>query len=152
MVRNIIIDHLSNSEQETQQVASRFAEQLEPGSIVAFYGDLGAGKTTFIKALIRRLTQTPFNEMQRPTFTYFHIFDHETPIYHFDLYRLKTEDDFIALGFTEYLEDPSAITLIEWSEKIEKQLPKKHYKVELSYRSLNTRQMIITQNLSYENV
>jgi len=136
----------SETVSETQSIASKLSQCLKPGSVVVFLGDLGAGKTTFIKRLIQEIALLPEDDVQSPTFTYLHIFEGKTPIYHFDLYRLKTLEDFCALGFDEYLETPDGICLIEWPGVIQSILPKDTFYIQIAYLSETARQITITQN------
>jgi tRNA threonylcarbamoyladenosine biosynthesis protein TsaE len=114
---------LTKSALETQQFGRKLALDLTPKDIVAFHGDLGAGKTTLIKGIIQELTGLSEREISSPTFTYLHMYEAEKfPIYHFDLYRLQSVDDFLAIGGLDYL-DSSGICLIEWPERIHSLLP-----------------------------
>lgn len=93
--------------------------------IITFTGPLGAGKTTLIKELLKQcgITKT----VTSPTFGYFNTYidQQQRTFYHFDLYRLKTVDDFIHAGFDEYLNNTNTWVLIEWPEIIEKFLQNK---------------------------
>lgn len=109
---------ISSSESETRLFGRTIAKQLGKNSIVALHGDLGSGKTTFVKGVVEELTQISDREIQSPTFTYLNIYNGPFPIYHFDLYRLKDAEAFLRLGFTDYLHD-GGICLIEWAERIE---------------------------------
>lgn len=132
----------SQSPEETQAIAKELAKQLEPGAVVAFSGDLGAGKTTFIKSLISELTHTNVEDIQSPTFTYLNTYEAAHGfVYHFDLYRLEKESDFIQLGFLEFQEDISGISLIEWSEKISGILPRNSLKIHITYTGASTREI-----------
>lgn len=122
---------ISSSPEETAVFARQFGATLPSGSVVAFFGDLGAGKTTFTKALVSSLANISANEISSPTFVYLNIYPYkDASIYHFDLYRLSSADEFLAMGFQEYFE-AGGICVIEWSERIEKILPKHTIKVSL---------------------
>ena len=105
--------HLLKNVEETRAFAKQLAQRLKPGDIIALFGDLGSGKTTFVQGLI------PSKEVTSPTFSYLHIYGN---FYHFDLYRLPSIDDFIALGFQDYF-FAGGICCIEWPEKIVSLLP-----------------------------
>lgn len=95
---------------------------LPAPSVVALFGELGAGKTTFIKGLVCGATQIEPSAVQSPTFTYLHIYEGKKRVFHFDLYRLRDGDEFLSMGFDEYFE-AEGICCIEWSERIEQYLP-----------------------------
>lgn len=88
--------------------------------MVALFGELGSGKTTFVKGLASS------ENVSSPTFNFLHIYP--GPLYHFDLYRLISEGDFLALGFQEYF-NAGGICCIEWSEKIPSLLPKEAIRI-----------------------
>jgi tRNA threonylcarbamoyladenosine biosynthesis protein TsaE len=104
------------SSEETFQVGFRLGQTVATPCIIALYGDLGVGKTTFIRG-IASAVNAEAQEVCSPTFTYLNIYHGSTDIYHFDLYRIPTEKEFIAAGFDEYL-NAGGICCIEWSEKI----------------------------------
>jgi len=99
-------------------VAKELAQRMQGKKIITFTGMLGAGKTTMIRALLREWGV--MSGVTSPTFTYMN--QYVTPeglkIFHFDLYRIKTVDEFIALGFDEYLHRDHSMVLIEWPEVI----------------------------------
>lgn len=98
------------------EIVAAVKERLK-NPIVTFTGPLGAGKTTLIKELMRQLGVE--EDVTSPTFTYMNQYNSRLgKIYHFDLYRIKNMQDFIDAGFTEYLDEPGALTVIEWPEVI----------------------------------
>lgn len=102
-------------------------------NIFAFYGPLGAGKTTLVRELLRDCgVQGPITS---PTFTYLNVYknDQGRKFYHFDCYRLSNLNDFLAAGFGEYLDDDEGICLIEWPEILEPLLKKGACKVKIDY-------------------
>jgi tRNA threonylcarbamoyladenosine biosynthesis protein TsaE len=122
----------SASLEETALIGQLLSEQIKKGSIVAFFGKLGTGKTTVIKSLCKEIGGIDPNKVSSPTFTYLHIYDAPVPLFHFDLYRLSSPSDFLAKGFDEYF-DEQGICLIEWAERIEPLLPEKTLKVEIQH-------------------
>ncbi len=114
---------LSSSPEETLEFAKKIRRILRPGAILCLTGELGAGKTTFVKGIASCAGDLSEREVSSPTFSYLHIYPGEVPIYHFDLYRLKSAEEFSALGFDEYL-NAGGICCIEWAERIESLLPK----------------------------
>jgi len=120
--------YLSHSPEETMKIGRQFGEGLPEGSVVTFFGDLAAGKTTFIKGLVSGTAHIDPYAVQSPTFTYLHIYEGEKKVYHFDLYRLKDADEFLSMGFDDYF-GIDGICCVEWSERIEKLLPSHIYQV-----------------------
>jgi tRNA threonylcarbamoyladenosine biosynthesis protein TsaE len=131
---------ISLSEEETRQIGSQLAAHLFPNAILAVQGDLGAGKTALIKGMIASSLQLDPMAIQSPTFTYLHIYPGKVPFYHFDLYRMKDEKEFINLGFLDYLE-AGGVCCIEWPERISALLPKTARWIRLSYQNQTTRQI-----------
>lgn len=109
-----------------------WARCLPPTAIVALYGDLASGKTTLVKGIVEQLTGVPAHQVQSPTFTLLNIYEADTLLYHFDLYRLNGAGEFIEGGFLDYLEG-SGICLIEWPERVADLLPAKSYRINLSH-------------------
>jgi N-acetylmuramate 1-kinase len=110
------------SEDELVRLATALAPQLRPGSCVALSGDLGAGKTTFARALVRSLAGDPHLDVPSPTFALRQDYDTPAgPVVHFDLYRISDPRDLDELGFEEAL--ASAITVVEWPERAGGLLP-----------------------------
>ncbi len=113
----------STSVQETINFAIEWARQLQPNDVVALIGDLGAGKTHFVKGLLQGLEST--EEATSPTFTLVHEYDHgRLPVFHFDFYRLGSRTEIDELGFDDYLED-GGICVIEWADRFPQVLPKR---------------------------
>lgn len=120
---------------------------LDSCKIFTFEGDLGAGKTTLIRAFLRKFGIT--EEVTSPTFTYVNIYENTQGqrFYHFDLYRLKELKEFYASGFQEYLYQPNSWALIEWPGIIESIVKKNICKIEILYESDDKRELIITSNV-----
>jgi tRNA threonylcarbamoyladenosine biosynthesis protein TsaE len=89
---------------------------LQKGDIIFFYGDLGSGKTTFIRSLLQKYIQDPHLIVRSPTYTYYSQYEN---IFHFDLYRLEGYDEFLSIGGEEILQKKDIISLIEWPELLE---------------------------------
>lgn len=135
----------SSSEQETMLCAERFAAQLKPGDIVLLQGDLGAGKTTFVKGLAQALKFSP-KKVNSPTFVIMNFYKAKFPVYHFDLYRLEDPKAMDTLDLNEYLYG-DGITLIEWPERLGKNKPQQYYLVELKHKSENCRKITVSKEL-----
>jgi tRNA threonylcarbamoyl adenosine modification protein YjeE len=107
------------------EATTRFAEDmalaLKPGDCLCLSGELGAGKTTFARALIRAIADQPDLEVPSPTFTLVQNYDLRLPVAHFDLYRLGSADELDELGLEDALNDGAA--LVEWPERAAERLP-----------------------------
>lgn len=126
------------SEAETRAFAADWGRQLKKNSIVCFFGDLGAGKTTFIKGLVEGAAGISSDQVSSPTFVYLNIYQGKTTIYHFDLYRLRDVDEFLSMGFEEYF-FAGGLCCIEWSEKIEPLLPPQTIRVAIDHQGESKR-------------
>jgi tRNA threonylcarbamoyladenosine biosynthesis protein TsaE len=126
------------SESETRAFAADWGRQLKKNSIVCFFGDLGAGKTTFIKGLVEGAAEISSDQVSSPTFVYLNIYQGKTTIYHFDLYRLRDVDEFLSMGFEEYF-FAGGLCCIEWSEKIEPLLPPQTIRVAIDHQGESKR-------------
>lgn len=116
----------SSSEEETFQLGVEFADRLNPGDLVAFYGDLGAGKTEFIKGVCYGMEVDEI--VTSPTYTIVNQYaaenrQGELAIYHVDLYRIEDAGELVEIGLHDLISDPNAIKLIEWAENAESILP-----------------------------
>ncbi|MGQ9784401.1 MAG: tRNA (adenosine(37)-N6)-threonylcarbamoyltransferase complex ATPase subunit type 1 TsaE [Armatimonadota bacterium] len=139
-IRSII--YTSRSAEDTILLGERLGRLLNAGSIVALYGNLGAGKTILVKGIARGLGINA--TIHSPTFTLIHEHPGPIPLYHIDLYRVEEKDlDFV--GIDEYLE-MEGIVVIEWAEKIKSLLPSDRLDVEL--RTTNENSRVITLSSS----
>lgn len=115
------MEFISNSLAETRDFASRFAKTICDGDVIALYGDLGAGKTTFTKFLCEALGFA--GEVTSPTFTLCNEYAGDKHIYHFDMYRLKSPSEAIDSGLDEILRAGDGVCLVEWPENLGNLLP-----------------------------
>jgi len=120
VAKNTVKQFFSDSEKRTGEIAREISEQLAPGTVVAFSGGLGAGKTAFVRGAIRAFGNESF--VSSPTFALVHDYGGNPHIYHFDMYRVNGIEDLYSTGFFDYL-DTSSILFIEWSENISGILP-----------------------------
>lgn len=132
----------THSSEETEAAGAHFAASLQGNETIAFFGDLGAGKTTFLKGLISALTGSSPAEITSPTFNYLHVYEGKIPVYHFDLYRLTTAEQFEGAGFSEYFQ-ADGICCLEWAEKIEMQLPSGTIRIKMEHQGLDNRLITI---------
>ena len=148
-----MFDYISKSEQDTEQLGFKLAGNLKAGDVLAFFGDLGAGKTAFTRGLARGLGIT--DTVNSPTFSIVHEYSGRLPLFHFDMYRVNSWDGLYSTGFFDYLE-MGGIIAIEWSENIENVLPDGHIRVEInrtgSGNDNERRITIIGDDRIYENL
>lgn len=123
---------------ETQAFAKEIAHTLKNGDILALYGELGSGKTTFVQGLAKELGID--QRIVSPTFIIMRSYDKN--FYHVDLYRTETGKDIEGLGLQEIMGDNDSIVVIEWPEKIEKLLPERTKRMYFTYRSDNEREIV----------
>jgi tRNA threonylcarbamoyladenosine biosynthesis protein TsaE len=119
----------TSSAVETVQLGRTLALQLRAGDIVAFYGELGAGKTTMIKGLAAGLGASEV--VKSPSFVIVTEYAAKLPVYHVDLYRLDENSDFESIGLDSAL-DGDGVCLVEWAERAEKVLPDTAIRVRMS--------------------
>ncbi len=146
----IIKDIITNSPEETEAVGFALAKQLEENlslpTFIALYGDLGVGKTAFVRGFARVFS--PNALVRSPTFALVNEYPSRSSrrVFHFDMYRITDEDDLYSIGYYDYLDDGS-ICLVEWSENIPYAIPEDYIKVEISKTDLDKpdeRKIIIT--------
>ncbi len=141
------MEYISKNEIETKDIAKEFASTLKGGDIVLLIGNLGAGKTTFVKGLAEGLGIT--DDILSPTFTLLNIYNlqpntsHLRQLIHVDTYRLKTEQELIDIGIEDYLGDQQTLCVIEWPEKIQNLL-KNRKTVKVTIEHLQTEKRKIT--------
>ena len=109
-------EYYSTSEQETEELGRRLAETLKGGAVVAMYGDLGAGKTAFVRGMARGLGLNC--RVSSPTFTIVNEYLGERELIHFDMYRLSGADELFDIGWEDYL-SRGAVCAVEWSENVQ---------------------------------
>lgn len=123
---------VTNNVEETLKFGKKFFLQLKAGDIVCLFGDLGSGKTTFVKGLAQGLGIKQ-DIVNSPTFVLLNIYEGKLPLYHFDLYRMEDVKEILAIGYEEYFYG-QGITMVEWAERLENLMPKKYVRVELLHR------------------
>ena len=135
------MEFLTQSEEETEALGRRLGEKLTPGALVAYTGDLGAGKTAFTRGLAQGLGVT--ERVTSPTFNIVNEYEGgRLPLFHFDLYRLGGEDELFDIGWEDYLAR-GGVCAVEWSERIDSALPPDAVTVSIA-RGENDNDRIIT--------
>jgi tRNA threonylcarbamoyladenosine biosynthesis protein TsaE len=126
----------------TEAFGRRLGQRLQPGMVIALVGPLGAGKTHLTRAIAEGLGLLDSRDVCSPTFVLMHEYFARLPIYHFDAYRLRSEEDFNDLGVQEYLEG-DGVCLIEWADRVAGCLPADHLRVELRIVGETARQALL---------
>ena len=107
---------MTHSPEETEKIGAALAEKMEPGAVIAYRGDLGAGKTAFTRGLARGLGYA--EPVTSPTYTIVNEYlGGRLPLFHFDMYRLHSADDLWDIGWEDYL-DRGGVCAVEWSENV----------------------------------
>lgn len=131
---------ITHSVAETEDVAARLAPTLRPGSCIALHGDLGAGKTQFVRGLVKGLGGSG-RAVSSPTFVLLNVYPTPTlTVYHLDAYRVTGPEDFEAIGFGELLEQ-EGLVVVEWPERITPLLPPATLHIRITTRSKQTREI-----------
>lgn len=131
--------YITNSEQETEQLGASFAADIPDGSVVAFYGELGSGKTAFVRGMARGMGIPAL--VNSPTFTIVNEYAGERNLFHFDMYRLGSADELFDIGWEDYL-NRNGVCAVEWSENVEEAFEGDEYVV--TFRKLSEASREIT--------
>ncbi len=131
-----MLEIISNDYEQTLQIGMQFASRLQRGDIICLYGDLGAGKTAFVKGMVKGLKINPL-KVHSPTFTLMNIYQGKMPLYHFDLYRIEAEDLF-DLGYEEFFYG-SGVCAIEWAQRLKHLAPQVCWEIFLLHQGEDQR-------------
>lgn len=142
------MEYLSHSAEETEHLGEMLAASLSPGSVLAYTGALGMGKTAFTRGLARGLGCR--GRVTSPTFTVVNEYDGDPPLFHFDMYRLNSSDDLFDIGWEDYL-NRSGICAVEWSERVADSLPDDTVFIDIRRHAENENWRIITITGGAEN-
>lgn len=123
--------------EETVALGSVVGAALEEGSVIALYGDLGAGKTHFVQGIAQGMGIT--EPVVSPTFTILNYYDNHMPLQHFDFYRVEEQEELENIGFYDYIQQ--GVSVIEWAEKFEDLLPDKTMKIRIEKTGEGTREI-----------
>lgn len=114
------MEYLSHSPEETEHIGEMLGRRLRPGTVVAYRGGLGMGKTAFTRGLARGLGCA--GRVTSPTFTIVNEYDGATPLFHFDMDRLGSSDELLDIGWEDYL-TRGGVCAVEWSERVSDAMP-----------------------------
>ena len=135
---------LAKDEDATRRLGAALADALPNGAVVALIGTLGAGKTRLVQA-IAEASGVDIRDVVSPTFVVVNEYQGQRPIYHFDAYRLKDDDEFLELGPEEYFEG-QGLTFVEWADRVERCMPRELLKSTMSVTGDTARRFTISAN------
>ena len=133
------ISEISHSPEETEAIGRRFAAGLKPGDVVALTGEIGAGKTTFVRGLAEGLGVEP-RSVASPSFVLVREYRGRIPLYHADLFRLEGLPDALTIGIEDFY-GQGGVTVIEWADHVPDVLPEKHLEVRFEVVDAETRRL-----------
>lgn len=138
-----MLKKISTSAKETKDFAKNIAKNLKTPQIIALYGNLGSGKTTFVQGLASELGIT--KRVLSPTFVFIREYqlDNKKMFFHVDLYRLDSSQDLTTIGLSDILKTKNAIIAIEWPEKIENLLPASTIKINFDTTGEKSRKIVV---------
>ncbi len=137
-----VLQIISHSEEETLALAEKILNLLTPDDVVVLSGELGAGKTLFVRGLARGLGLDVMH-VNSPSYTIVNEYPGEKPMYHFDLYRLGDSSELVEIGWDDYL-SKKGLVVVEWGERADEFLPKRYYKIEFSILNEKEREIHIS--------
>ena len=137
-----ILEFDSNSEHETEIVAAKFSKEVRENDIICFFGDVGTGKTVFTRGLCRGLGFKGY--VNSPSYIVMNIYKAENfSIYHYDLYRIGSVSELIEIGFYEFAGQDKSVTIVEWAEMLDSELPEKRIDIRITSESESRRKIKI---------
>lgn len=143
-----ILSVVTNNEQETMAVGEKLAMTVGKGVVFTLVGDLGAGKTHFVKGFVKGLGSSEL--VTSPTFTLLNVYENgRCPVYHFDMYRLSSKEEGEELGFNEYfdLKNLAGIVFVEWPEQVEGLITCPHIEIKIEKLGQNKRKITLSNKL-----
>jgi tRNA threonylcarbamoyladenosine biosynthesis protein TsaE len=136
------VTHESHSISQTESIAAELARDLRPNSCIALHGDLGAGKTQFVRGLVGGLGGSP-RAVSSPTYVLLNIYEGgRLTVYHLDAYRVAGSEDFEGIGFTELLEQ-GGVVVVEWADRVPELLPAGTIHVRIEHAGKTRRRIMI---------
>lgn len=136
-------EFISSSVADTERIAETLSQRLKNGGYLALFGGMGAGKTTFVRGLVKALCPECLELVHSPTFAIVNEYrGNNIDIFHFDLYRLTDEDDLYSTGFYDYGEQ-GGLVITEWSELFEDIIPENAIRLKIEQDGENKRRFIV---------
>ncbi|MBR3593197.1 MAG: tRNA (adenosine(37)-N6)-threonylcarbamoyltransferase complex ATPase subunit type 1 TsaE [Clostridia bacterium] len=144
------MEYITKSASETKAFAKVLSGKLPKGTVIAFEGDLGAGKTYFTHGLCEGLEFT--GEVSSPTFAIVNVYEGgRMPVYHFDMYRISGWDDLETTGYFDYTDQGDGLTVVEWSENIHSALPENTIFINIEKLDENSRKITVSGGMFDED-
>ncbi|MBM4055561.1 MAG: tRNA (adenosine(37)-N6)-threonylcarbamoyltransferase complex ATPase subunit type 1 TsaE [Planctomycetes bacterium] len=131
---------VSKSSAETVKFGEKLGKLLTNGHVIALIGDLGAGKTTMTKGIVRGLDAGDKDKVKSPTFSLVHKYNGRIPVYHIDAYRLSGSKELLEIGSDEMVFG-DGVTIIEWADNVPESLPEEYLKITLTHVSEDQRKI-----------
>ncbi|HEX6983294.1 MAG TPA: tRNA (adenosine(37)-N6)-threonylcarbamoyltransferase complex ATPase subunit type 1 TsaE [Balneolaceae bacterium] len=142
-MKEILKEFTSHSPEETLILGKEFAETLERGDVVCLKGELGAGKTHFVKGMAKAFGIDPA-DVTSPTFTLIHEYAGVKNLYHFDCYRMKSPQEALEIGVEEYFYG-EGVCIVEWPERIHSLIPSEAIWISIQVPDVKTRKFVISK-------
>ena len=139
---------VSSSVSDTEAIAERLGKTVNPGTVIAYFGGLGMGKTAFTRGLAKGMGITA--DVASPTFAIVNDYGGNPPLVHFDMYKVESWNDLYSSGFFDYL-DMGAVLAVEWSENIENALPDDTIRVTIEQGDSPEKRIITIEGINDEN-
>ncbi|MBE6929147.1 MAG: tRNA (adenosine(37)-N6)-threonylcarbamoyltransferase complex ATPase subunit type 1 TsaE [Clostridia bacterium] len=140
----MVQEYISRSPEETERIGEQTAAALRPGDVLAMSGDLGAGKTAFVRGLARGLGLD--DRVTSPTFAIVNEYrEGNIPLFHFDMYRLGSSEELYDIGWEDYLRE-GGVCAVEWSENVDDAMPADCLRVDIRHLSDTERQITISRS------
>jgi tRNA threonylcarbamoyladenosine biosynthesis protein TsaE len=139
---NLPYEIIVESEIETESVAKSFTENISPGDIILLTGNLGSGKTFFVRSFCSTLGIT---NVSSPSFAIVNEYEGKKKVYHFDFYRIKNLNELYDIGIDDYTNDVEAIIFIEWADLWREVIPRHHYEVQFNLIDSFNRKITISK-------
>lgn len=127
----------SDSEEKTSAIAVEFSKEIDSGKRIVLLGELGAGKTFFVKEVLK---QFGIQEVNSPSFSIVNEYENKIKAYHFDFYRLMNFEELLEIGWLDYLNDDSAIIFIEWGNLVPQAVPENRIEIKIQVISESSRE------------
>lgn len=137
------LEIISHSEEETTALGRSLAKSFRAGDVIVLTGQLGSGKTAFVKGLAQGFG-IDSDKVSSPTYTIVNEYQSDIPVFHFDLYRMNSVSDLKEIGWEDYLQQ-GGITVVEWGEKAEMRLPSAYYAISFEILGDTTRRIVASR-------